>query len=66
MAKTHLITIPKEQFNEIEIGDRLIIQNDEDKFCYVVCVENNDNEDNEMWDWYEGKDKLWADTEVMK
>lgn len=44
MNETHFITIPKEQFEKIEIGDRLIIQNDEDNFCYVVYVEENEQD----------------------
>lgn len=44
MSNTHIINIPKEQFDEIEIGDRLIIQNEEDKFCYIVYVEDNNKE----------------------
>ena len=44
MHNTHVINIPKEQFDEIEIGDRLIIQNEEDKFCYIVYVEEENEE----------------------
>ena len=44
MPNTHIINIPKEQFDEIEIGDRLIIQNEEDKFCYIVYVEEESEE----------------------
>jgi hypothetical protein len=40
---THLIKISKEQFDEIEVGDRLIIENDEDKFCFVVYVEPDED-----------------------
>ena len=44
MHNTHIINITKEQFDEIKIGDRLIIQNEEDKFCYIVYVEANEQE----------------------
>lgn len=44
MNETHFITILKEQFDKIEVGDRLIIQNDEDNFCYVVYVEEENEE----------------------
>lgn len=42
MANTHIIQIPKERFDEIEIGDRLIIQNEEDKVCYFVYVKEEE------------------------
>jgi len=43
MTNTHFITISKEQFDKIEVGDRLILQNDKDKFCYVVYVDDNNS-----------------------
>lgn len=43
MTNTHFITISKEQFDEIEVGDRLILQNDKDRFCYVVYVDDDNN-----------------------
>lgn len=51
MSNTHFITISKEEFDKIEVGDRLVIQNDEDRYCYVVYVENNDN--HKMWVLYD-------------
>ena len=44
MHNTHVINISKEQFDEIEVGDRLIIQNDKDKLCYIVYVKEEDKE----------------------
>jgi hypothetical protein len=37
--QTHMITIPKEQFDVIKSGDRLIIGNDEDVFSLTVYVD---------------------------
>ena len=42
-GKTHFITISKEQFDEIEIGDRLIIQNDKNYLCYAIYVNDTGN-----------------------
>jgi hypothetical protein len=44
MYNTHVINISKEQFDKIQVGDRLIIQNDEDKFCYIVYIKENEQE----------------------
>lgn len=44
MPNTHVIEITKEQFNQIEIGDRLIICNDKDSLGYVVYVEEENEE----------------------
>jgi hypothetical protein len=43
MADTHLITITKEEFDKIQQGDRIIIQNDVNKFCYVLYVDNEED-----------------------
>lgn len=37
--RTHIIDIPTDIFNEIEIGDRIIINNEESKRCFVLYVE---------------------------
>ena len=44
MHNTHVINISKEQFDEIEVGDRSIIENDKDKLCYIVYVKEEDKE----------------------
>jgi|HigsolmetaGSP11D_1036233.scaffolds.fasta_scaffold07959_1 hypothetical protein len=48
MRSTHFITIPKEEFDKINMGDRIVIENDKDHFCYIVYVKDNDNEENQM------------------
>ena len=45
MQNTHIINISKEQFDEIDIGDRLIICNDKDKFSYIVYVKEENKEE---------------------
>lgn len=44
MYDTHFITIPKDEFDKIEIGDRLVIGNDEDHFGLVVYITDENTE----------------------
>lgn len=39
---THIITLTKDKFDKIEIGDRLLIKNDENCFAFEVFVEDSD------------------------
>jgi hypothetical protein len=43
MKETHFIKLQKEEFDKINVGDRIVIENDKDSFCYVVYVEPEEN-----------------------
>jgi hypothetical protein len=43
VGDTHFITITKEEFDKIKQGDRIIIQNNEDIFCYFLYVDGEED-----------------------
>lgn len=47
MTTTHFINITKDEFDDIKIGDRIIISNEETKLGYITYITETEGDENE-------------------